>query len=148
MLISQSNAQALKLVDMEKLFKQTIDNMDTYLSAKGFEYQGLEDQGDYDAYKYKRGELVKSEYIIKYQYDNGTVIFSYSFFNTKTYTAIKKSIASSGFKYVKQETFDDALVLKYKKGKSDLTIFSGTNTTSSGEVYKNYEVMMSIEISE
>ena len=51
---------------------QSYDKVDTQLSLKGFQFEGLEDKDDCEILKYvlnKNGQ--QPEYLYKYKYDNG-----------------------------------------------------------------------------
>lgn len=91
-LLFQSSGQALKLSEVERFLKFSVDEMDTYVATKGFTYVSIEEIGDYSVCKYQKGTRESKEYIIKYVYKSGGVICSYSFFDVVKYSEIKKQL--------------------------------------------------------
>ncbi len=149
LLISQSNAQALKIVDLEKIFMQSYDKVDTQLSLKGFQFEGLEDKDDCEILKYvlnKNGQ--QPEYLYKYKYDNGGVLLTYSIFDAKAYSVIKQSLTANGFTYVDQDSYNGTFILKYKKGKVYLSLYSGVVEPENGVPYNAYEINFMNEVYE
>jgi hypothetical protein len=140
LLISQSNAQALKIVDLEKLFKQSNESIDTFLAGKGFEFHETNtrggDWGDCEEITYMLhrsegdGEIFERE-----SCSDGSMILEYTIFDTKAYSAIKQSLSANGFAFVKQETVTDQLIFHYKKGKLYLSLSS-----IKGKSYMAYEI--------
>ena len=140
LLISHSNGQALKIVDLEKIFKQSNDNMDTFLAAKGFEFEETRsrggDWGDCEELTYMLhrsegdGEILSREIC-----SDGSMLLDYTIFDTKAYSTIKQSLGANGFVFVKQESLEDLLIFNYKKGKLYLSLSS-----RKGETYIAYEI--------
>jgi hypothetical protein len=140
LIISQSNAQALKIVDLEKMFKQSNENMDTFLAGKGFEFDETRSRGgDWGeceelTYMLHRSEG-DGEILSKESCSDGSMILDYTIFDTKAYSALKQSLGANGFVFLKQELLKDLLIFNYKKGNLYLSISS-----RKGETYIAYEI--------
>ena len=146
LLISQSNAQALKIVDLEKMFKQSNENMDTFLAGKGFEFDETERKDDCEDLNYLLNiSESEVEYLSKYSCTDGSILLSYNIFNTKAYSAIKQSLSANGFVFLEQETSDGRLIFHYKKAKLYLSLWSINVQRENGDSYIAYEINLKNE---
>ena len=147
MLINQSNAQALKLTDLEKLFSYSYDKIDTHLTLKGFEFDGVDNRENCEVIQYTlKIDDFHREYFFKYKYEDGGVMLSYNIFDAKAYSIIKQSLTSNGFVFEDQETYKGNLILNYKKSKVYLSLLSGVVEPDQGESYTSYEISLANEI--
>jgi hypothetical protein len=136
-----ANAQVLSISDITPMLFYNNDQIDTYLSNKGFEFEGLNNLDDCDKlnYYFKLSEWQR-EFITKYNYKNGRLMLTYSIFDVKAYSKLKQEIKLNGFEFISQESYEGKLILHYKKGKIYLSIWSGK---AEGESYTAYEFNLS-----
>jgi len=132
-----ANAQKLLINDLVKIYYLNDDELDTYLSLKGFEFSKREQKEDANVDHYVcRLSTYEREYLIRRVRLDSEQLLTYNVFDQKSYIAFKQSALKFGFVYLSSENYKGKLLLKYKKGKLFLFIFSGVE---DGQTYTTHE---------
>jgi hypothetical protein len=122
-------SQSLGLSDLLKLNSLNEDDFDTFITLKGFKYDGFEekDEAKLKSYVfYVNG--IKTSYITKITYTSRPQeMISFQTPNSTTYLNIKGDIKKLGFIYVKTETYEQTTFMYYKKNNNELSHASSTD---------------------
>lgn len=120
--------QSLSLSDIENICsKSNWENVNQFLMNKNWEYYESE-KGDTDKYSTitwsynKSYNDVAEAWFYLYTYEGFPSKISYSVFNKPSYTAIRNSLSSKGYKLKNSEIEDDELISIYTNSKYSLTI--------------------------
>ena len=126
--------------DMKYLLENNIEEADSYLSLRNFEFQTVSKSEDCDAtvWSYKRN--IKNDASIAFVSKNcsdankGFIWFQTA--DKRIYNNIKEQCKSIGFKYSNSETDEfNQLCLLYKRIKYKITFCSGIHPDSNKNVY-------------
>jgi hypothetical protein len=140
-------AQKLTLSDLEKIYQLSDDEIDTYLSLKGFEFNKVAQKDNSNSVGYVYKSTIDSgwQYITKHTWTDGETLLTYTIFDLQSYTSIKQTLSKIGYVYSGKEINDGKLILKYKKGNLFLRCWLGNAKKSTGESYNLYELNISTQ---
>jgi hypothetical protein len=100
---TQSFSQNLTIAELTKLIDYSIDEFDTYLTQKGYQYYGATDIG-YSAkvsYAYNSGVGEQYAYVSLYDFHNSeTELLCLQTANKSIYLKIKTELKTLGYKFV------------------------------------------------
>jgi len=123
-------AQTLTIDDLIKIDKSSVENIETFLISKKFEFAGVEEDALAKIYRYssKRSETNYKKakaHVNKYCYHTGKFSVSYQIIDAEVYKSIKNSLASKGFKFVSKEEDGEAFGQHYESSKHKVEIWQG-----------------------
>lgn len=130
LLIRDLNAQTLSIDDLIKIDKSSVENIETFLISKKFEFAGVEEDALAKQYNYssKRSEIDYKKakaHVTKYCYHSGRNSVSYQIMDAVLYKTIKNSLAAKGFKFVSKEEDGETLGQHYESTKHKVEIWQG-----------------------
>jgi len=141
-----AHSQSLTLTDLIKLNVLNEDEFDTFITTKGFTYDGLENRehANIKSYAYYVNS-VKTSYLSKVTYKTvKSQMVSFQTPSTSIYLNIKTELKKIGFIYARKETNDQATFLYYTKDNMELTLVSSTDESRpNGAVKTFYEISIS-----
>jgi hypothetical protein len=134
--------QNFTLSEMIKINNYQLDDFDTYVTQKGYQYFETEntDYANATSYVfYVNG--VKKSYISKFYYKTKPKeMVSFQTGNTATYLKIKSDLKILGFKFINTETNDGTTFFNYEKGNIEISLASSVQENSYGNKLTNYEI--------
>lgn len=142
LLITESFAQDFTLAELIKINNYKIDNFDTYVTQKGYQYYDnkntdFKDQTSY--VHYING--VKKSYISKFYYKTqNKEMVSFQTGKNTTYLKIKAELKSLGFKFINTESNDGTTFFDYKKGNIEISLNSSVQENRYGDKLTTYEI--------
>ena len=134
--------QNFTLSELIKINNYQLDDFDTYVTKKGYQYfeNDNTDFADVTSYVfYVNG--VKKSYISKFHYKTRTKeMVSFQTGNNTTYLKIKSDLKILGFKFIITETNNGTTFFNYKKGNIEISLASSVQESSYGNKLTNYEI--------
>jgi len=135
--------QKFTLQELTNLNKMDWDEFDSYVIAKGYEYNKTEDLEfvESKSYGYKQKGEESPYFISKTVAKNkNTKLVAYQTTNSQDYLLIKSQLKNSGFKFAKTEARGQTILLIYMKGDIQLTLATFKVQQNSGDTFAGYEI--------
>ena len=137
--------QNFTLSELIKLNNYKLDDFDTYVTQKGYQYYENDntDRTDETSYVlYSNG--VRKAYISKFHYKTQTKeMVSFQTGDNATYLKMKSDLKNLGFKFISTETYNGATFFNYKKGVIEVALASSVQENPYGYKLTNYEISVS-----
>ena len=127
-------AQNFSLNELIRLNTYSLDNFDTQVTKRGYQYFDTENSSlaTSTIYTYKVNGL-KTYYITKFFYKkNNSEMISFQTPKNTTYLKIKSELKTLGFIYAGAHTFQGSTFFNYKKGDIEVSLVSGTQKSELG----------------
>ena len=117
-----SFGQKFSLEELISLEKNSIDEFDTYVTAKGYIYlrRGMEAGADVITYSYRQSDSTARKFIQKFTTpkENSNRMITFKTNNTEDYLSIKADLKKLGFKFKSSSDLDGDSGFTYNNGKS------------------------------
>lgn len=137
--------QNFTLSELIKINNYQLDDFDTYVTQKGYQYYENDNTDFADATSYVfyiNG--VRKSYISKFYFKTQTKeMVSFQTGNNATYLKIKSDLKTLGFKFINTETNKGTTFFNYKKGEIEVALASSVQENSYGDKLTNYEISVS-----
>ena len=130
--------QKFTLRELTNLNNMDWDQFDSYVVAKGYEYNKTEDLEfvESKSYGYKLKGDHSPYFISKTVAKNKNVkLVAYQTTDSKDYMSIKSELKNAGFKFAKTETADQSTLLIYTKSNLELILATTKTQQNSGETF-------------
>ncbi len=116
-------SQSFQLNEFVNLLKKNDDQLDTYLTKKGYQFFESSEDGEYNQTIYvHKLKGVETHYLSKMiRKSNGSIIFRLQTPDSKGYLTLKDDALKSNYKYISKETNNNSLYFIYKKKEISLT---------------------------
>lgn len=140
-------SQKFTLQEMIDLNHKNVDDFDTYVVSKGYDFNKFNEEDNYDSksYSFKGFNedsaefwITKNNYYLKGFYKKGSVSWVTS--NKNYYLSIKEQIKKLGFTFLKTENENGNLSYNYEKGKISISIYSVRRPNAFGKIGTVYEI--------
>lgn len=135
---STSFAQSFSLPELIKMSKMSVDDFDTYVTSKGFVFEGADKDDDFERLNYALNLDISNSRALKFitlykRYNEGRYFISYQTLDKKEYLNIKNQLKTLGFILQDSRIFTNkgevykgevSNVFEYGKGKSEVTLYA------------------------
>lgn len=137
--------QNFTLSELIKINNYHLDDFDTYVTQKGYQYYENDNTDFADATSYVfYVNGVRKSYISKFYYKTQTKeMVSFQTGNNATYLKIKSELKTLGFKFINTETNKGTTFFNYKKGEIEVALASSVQENSYGDKLTIYEISVS-----
>lgn len=142
LLITQIFSQDFTLAELIKINNYKIDDFDTYVTQKGYEYYENKNTNFSDVTSYVHYvNGVKKSYISKFYYKTQTKeMVSFQTGKNTTYLKIKAELKLLGFKFIDTETYEGTTFFNYKKGNIEIALASFVQENTYRDKLTTYEI--------
>lgn len=141
-------SQNFTVVELEKVMTLDVDEFETFVMKKGYEFVNFEktEYSDNLSYGFDEKNRNKYEHYIsrfKYNQKEGLMI-SFQTYKTEYYLNLKKELKISGYKFRGTEYSDDGTkyFLNYEKNGISFSLTTLQMDNDSGDKITNYEISL------
>jgi hypothetical protein len=134
LIITPIFGQDFSLAELIKINNYKIDDFDTYVTQKGYQFYENKntDFSDATSYVYYLNGVKKS-YISKFfRKTEPTEMVSFQTGKNTTYLKIKAELKSLGFKFINTGTFEGSTYFDYIKGNIEISLISSVQKNGNG----------------